>query len=87
MRLAGLAALFMTLLAIYGGGRLGAVWILSPTRATARERAVQQLQCTTNIRGRAFTLPLPTLERTPEGVPVEVVLETRTRCQLAAARS
>jgi hypothetical protein len=78
MRLAGLAALFITLLAIYGGWTIGSrVDSESPLAPLPASVRWQQLQVHyQHPAGEPFTLPLPTLERTPEGVPVEVVLET-----------
>jgi hypothetical protein len=77
-RLAVVAMLFVMLLSVYGvlstGSRVHPKPSPVPSPPSVRW---QQLQMSYQYpAGKPFTLPLPTLERTPERVPVEVMLET-----------
>jgi hypothetical protein len=73
-RLTGVALGFIMLLAIYGVWTTGNRVDPKPPPPSVRW---QQLQVEyQHPAGDPLTLPLPILERTPEGVPVEVTLES-----------
>jgi len=77
-RLALVAVLFTVLLAIYGMWKTGSLVDprLPSTLAPLPSVRWQQLQVNyQHSAGEPFTLPLPTLERTPEKVPFKVMLE------------
>ncbi len=77
-RLALVAVLFTVLLAIYGVWKTGSRVDPQPQPTPAPLPSVRWQQLQVNYQhsaGEPFTLPLPTLERTPEKVPVKIMLE------------
>jgi hypothetical protein len=77
-RLALVAVLFTLLLALYGMWMTGSRADPQPPLAPSPPPSVRWQQLQVNYQhtaGEPFTLPLPALERTPEKVPVKVMLE------------